>query len=148
MASIQLTLSLDWCTGCFLHRCRTLHFQLLNLMRFPSVHSSSLLRSCWWQHNPFVCQHSSQFCVIWKLGEDTLCPMESQNHGMVWFGGDLYRSSQSNLPAMGRDTSHQTRLLKAPFNLTLNTAREGAATTSRSLMSKTIRPVLTLGIHH
>jgi len=33
-------------------------------------------------------------------------------------------------PAMGRDTSHQTRLLKAPSNLALNTAREGAATAS------------------
>jgi len=31
---------------------------------------------------------------------------------------------------MGSDTSHQSRLLKAPSNLALNTAREGAATTS------------------
>jgi len=29
---------------------------------------------------------------------------------------------------MGRDTFHQTRLLQAPSNLALNTAREGAAT--------------------
>jgi len=29
---------------------------------------------------------------------------------------------------MGRDIFHQTRLLKAPSNLALNTAREGAAT--------------------
>jgi len=33
-------------------------------------------------------------------------------------------------PAVGRDTFHQTRLLKAPSNLALNTAREGAATAS------------------
>jgi len=31
---------------------------------------------------------------------------------------------------MGRDPFHQTRLLEAPFNLTLNTSREGAATAS------------------
>jgi len=31
---------------------------------------------------------------------------------------------------MGRDTFHQTRLLKAPANPALNTAREGAATAS------------------
>jgi len=31
---------------------------------------------------------------------------------------------------MGRDTFHQTRLLRAPSSLTLNAAREGAATAS------------------
>ena len=31
---------------------------------------------------------------------------------------------------MGRDPFHQTSLLKAPSNLALNTAREGAATAS------------------
>jgi len=31
---------------------------------------------------------------------------------------------------MGRDTFHQTRLLRAPSNLALNTAREAAATES------------------
>jgi len=31
---------------------------------------------------------------------------------------------------MGRDTFHYTRLLEAPSNLALNTAREGAATAS------------------
>jgi len=31
---------------------------------------------------------------------------------------------------MGRDTFRQTRLLQAPSNLALNTAREGAATAS------------------
>jgi len=31
---------------------------------------------------------------------------------------------------MGRDTFHQTRLLKAPSSLALNTAKEGAAAAS------------------
>ena len=31
---------------------------------------------------------------------------------------------------MGRDPFHQSRLLQAPSNLTLNPAREGAATAS------------------
>jgi len=33
-------------------------------------------------------------------------------------------------PAIGRDTFHQTRLLRAPSNLASNTAREGAVTAS------------------
>jgi len=33
-------------------------------------------------------------------------------------------------PAMGRDTFHQTRLLRAPSSLALNTATEGAVTAS------------------
>ena len=41
-----------------------------------------------------------------------------------------YRSSHSHTPAMGRDPFHQTRLLRAPSNLTLSTAREGTATAS------------------
>ena len=36
--------SLYWCLVLFLYRCRTLHFPLLNFMRFPSVHLSSLSR--------------------------------------------------------------------------------------------------------
>jgi len=47
---------------------------------------------------------------------------------MGWKGP--YRSSGSNPPAMGGDTFHQPRLLKAPSNLALNTARKGAATAS------------------
>jgi len=34
---------------------------------------------------------------------------------------------------LGRDTFHQTRLLKAPSNMTLNTSREGAATSLGNL---------------
>ena len=46
-------------------------------------------------------------------------------HRMVWVGKDL----SSKPPTLGRDTFHQTRLLKAPSNLALNTSMEGAATT-------------------
>jgi len=53
--------------------------------------------------------------------------IESWN-GLDWKGP--YISSSSNPPAMGRDPFHQTRLLKTPSNLALNTAREGAATAS------------------
>jgi len=37
---------------------------------------------------------------------------------------------------MGRDIFHQTRLLKAPSSLALNTAREGAATASLSSLGQ------------
>jgi len=55
--------------------------------------------------------------------------LESQN-GLGWKGPS--RSPRSIPPAMGRDSFHQTRLLRAPFNLALNAAREGAATASLS----------------
>jgi len=45
-------------------------------------------------------------------------------NGLGWKGP--YRSSSSNPPAMGRDVFHQTRLLRTPSSLSLNTAREGA----------------------
>jgi len=48
---------------------------------------------------------------------------------MEWFGleGTL-QIIWFQPPAMGRDTFHQSRVLRAPSNLVLNTAREGAAT--------------------
>ena len=39
--------SICWCMGLFLARCRTLHFSLLNFMRFLSANFSSLQRSLW-----------------------------------------------------------------------------------------------------
>ena len=39
-------------------------------------------------------------------------------------------------PATGRDTFHEIRLLKAPSNLALNIAREGAATASLGNMQQ------------
>jgi len=54
------------------------------------------------------------------------------NHRTIkWFGleGTL-KITWFQPPAMGRDTFHQTRLLRAPSNPALNTAREGAATAS------------------
>ena len=41
-----------------------------------------------------------------------------------------YRLPLSTHPALGRDPFHQPRVLRAPSNLALNTAREGAATAS------------------
>ena len=53
--------------------------------------------------------------------------IESWN-GLGWKGPE--RSSGSNPPAISRDIFHQTRLLRAPSNLAVNPAREGAATAS------------------
>uniref|UniRef100_A0A8C3J917 GPI-anchor transamidase component GPAA1 n=1 Tax=Calidris pygmaea TaxID=425635 RepID=A0A8C3J917_9CHAR len=50
-------------------------------------------------------------------------------HGGVWVGRDL-EEHQIHPPALGRDTSHQPRLLQAPSNLPLNPSRDGAATAS------------------
>ena len=46
---------------------------------------------------------------------------------MVWVGKDL-NGHLFQPPAMGRATSHQTRLLPAPPNLALDTTRDGAPT--------------------
>jgi len=55
---------------------------------------------------------------------------ESWNHRMVWVGKDLKDHLVPTALATGRDTFHQTRLLKAPAYPALNTTREGAATAS------------------
>jgi len=49
---------------------------------------------------------------------------------MVWIGRDLQDHLVPTPPAMSRDVFDQTRLLRAPSNLGLNTARERAATAS------------------
>ena len=49
---------------------------------------------------------------------------------MVWAGRGLKDHPVQTSPAMGRDTFHSTRLLKAPSTLALNTFREGAAIAS------------------
>jgi len=49
---------------------------------------------------------------------------------MVWVGRDLKDHLVPTPPAMSRDIFHQTRVLRAPSNLALSTAREGAATVS------------------
>ena len=53
--------------------------------------------------------------------------IESQN-SLGW--KESLRSSSSIPPAIGRNTSHQTKLLKVPSSLALNASREGASTTS------------------
>jgi len=49
---------------------------------------------------------------------------------MVWVGRDLEDHLVPTPLAMSRDIFHQPRLLRAPSNLALNPAREGAATAS------------------
>jgi len=61
-----------------------------------------------------------------------LQPIATQDHrNMDWFGleGTLQTISFQPL-TMGTDPFHQTRVLQAPSNLALSTAREGAATVS------------------
>jgi len=63
--------------------------------------------------------------------------IESSN-GLGWKGP--YGSSHSNPPAVGKDTFHQIRLLEAPSNLALSTAREG--TKIRFIKQRLKRPKL------
>ncbi|NWR84339.1 THS7B protein, partial [Furnarius figulus] len=65
-------------------------------------------------------------------------PLASQN-GLGWKGPKMPYSSSS--PAMGKDTSHQTRLLKAPSNLALNTSRAVVPCSYRSLCLQDPVPV-------
>ena len=55
---------------------------------------------------------------------------DSQNHRMARVERDFKDHLVPTPPALSRDVFHQTRLLRAPSNLALNTAREGAATAS------------------
>ena len=48
---------------------------------------------------------------------------------MIWVGSDIEDHLIPTPPTIGRDTFHQTKLLKAPSNLALNVSREGASTT-------------------
>lgn len=48
LLSSQTALSMSWCMGLFLPRdSKTLHFPLLNFIKFLSSHFSSLVRSLW-----------------------------------------------------------------------------------------------------
>jgi len=49
---------------------------------------------------------------------------------MVWVGTDLKDHLVPTPPATSRDIFHQPRVLRAPSNLALNPAREGASTAS------------------
>ena len=48
------------------------------------------------------------------------------NHGMVWVGKDL-KAHPAPSHAMGRDTSHQTRIPETP-SMALGASRDGAPT--------------------
>jgi len=48
---------------------------------------------------------------------------------MVWVGR-TFKDHAVQSPVLGRDTSHQTRLPKAPSKLVLSISRDGAATAS------------------
>ena len=69
-----------------------------------------------------------EFGDVWFQNSDFYHRIIESWNGLGW--KEPYRSSRSKPPAMGRDTFHQTRLLQAPSNLALNTAREGAPTAS------------------
>ena len=75
---------------------------------------NSITNTC----SPHICTASS----------DKLFYITDSLNGLGWKGP--LRSYSSNPPAIGRDTSLQTRLVRAPFSLALNASREGASTTS------------------
>ena len=96
------------------------------------------------QEKPGIRRGSQQGPAPWGL-RSCLRRFHSQNHGLVKAGKDLkdyHRFTEwfglegtlkiiwFHPPAMSRDISHQPRVLSAPSNLALSTAREGAATAS------------------
>ncbi|PKU34347.1 otofhypothetical protein [Limosa lapponica baueri] len=58
------------------------------------------------------------------------------SHGIIeWFGLEgILKTIQFQPPVLGRDTSHQTRLLQAPSNLALNPSRDGVELPSICLL--------------
>lgn len=49
------------------------------------------------------------------------------SYRMVWPGRDI-KNHRVPAPAVGKDNFHQTELLRAPFNLALNSSRDGEST--------------------
>jgi len=102
----------------------------------PAASLRNLLPECclheqgtWWP-----CLHEQGTC----LSDSTEPPPRASvspltcTHGTIgWFGleGTLW-TILFQPPAVGRDPFHQPRVLRAPSNLALNTAREGAVTAS------------------
>lgn len=85
----------------------------------PNYHKVPRPIGQYWQ-----CQ---RICVMEHSFNGIKLVITSQNNSMLCIGRDLKDSSKPI--AMGRDTSHRTRLLKIPYNLALNTpSRDGAFT--------------------
>jgi len=61
---------------------------------------------------------------------------------MVWVGKDLKDHLVPTPPAMGMDTFHYTRLLKAPSSLALNLSMEAACTTSLGNLFQCLTPLI------
>lgn len=58
-------------------RCRTLNFTLVNVMRFTSVHFSSLLRSLWIEVDSTMCCINMFFSVLYFVGLLRMCSYQS-----------------------------------------------------------------------
>ena len=80
---------------------------------------------------------SSRFCISWILSawlsNVNFCFIdfiESRNHRTAWVGRDLkpIQFQTPPPPTMSWAAIHHIRLPRAPFNLSLNTSRNGAAT--------------------
>jgi len=82
---------------------------------------------CTWLHmiDFFSPQHLSP-CTLASPAElpEARILLFPRSHRMVWVWRDL-KAHQVPAPVTGRDTSHQTRLPRAPSHLALNTARDG-----------------------
>ena len=91
-------------------------------------HSAQLFTSVIKSQDTDMCQ--------WCTGQNRPVHTEEINltefhRNIEWFGlQGTSKVIQFQPPTMARDTFHQTRLLRAPSNLALNTSREGAGTAS------------------
>jgi len=56
--------------------------------------------------------------------------------------------TQFHPPAMGRDPFHQPRVLRAPSNLALSPAREGAATASLGSLGQGLTTLIIKNVLH
>lgn len=56
-----------------LHGCKTLHFSLLNFIRYLLAHFSNQWRSLWIETLPFIMSAILYFCITWQFAHDALC---------------------------------------------------------------------------
>ena len=81
----------------------------------------------------FCCIYLSLYICLWGVEHKKFFYYVYFKHMVSQTGKGWkrpYRSSSSNPHAVGRDTIHFTRFLKAPSNMTLNTSSKGVSTTS------------------
>lgn len=135
MTSLSILRLLAWQVSCKCHVKRAILTSLFREAQHKLVFKANLFptvtiawrKGVWgrksWSEVKGQLRYKNSFTSVPALTHSVT--MDSWNHRMVCAGRVFEDYLVPPHPAMGRDTFHQTRLLKAPSNLSLNTSRDG-----------------------